>query len=387
MAVLTVCRLTKLDRISIPRDTRIIGLGEANHGTREFQILKHKLAKYLIQNHELNVIVFEFPFSDGLLLNDYVLGLNDSGIGILTGRKNSEYNNRAFIDFIEDIRNLNSSKEESKSIQFLGSDIFGKPSAVKQLMGYLHKHDSIFVKKIKKYETLSENLYVSAFQQDKKEFKQLSRIILKRLEINKKLYLTSSSALKYSRMVRLAEILAIEWKGNRRAKEWSNNIFQILDENPNNKIFFFGHNIHIGTFYKREVGHYIKQKYENYFTIGTDYNSGSFMAKNLKDRKNPVPGILDVIPMKNSFADHLSAYTGDFHFLRLPTDENESTQWLSETNYIARIGFGFIEPFTRPEQGREVFVLTKSIDAMIVFDSITPTNLLNDKTLLKKRHE
>lgn len=364
--------------ISIPKDTRIVGLGEANHGTKEFQILKDKLAKYLIQNYEFNIIAFEFPYSDGLLLNKYVLGLEETGLEILIGRKNSEYHNKEFIEFIEDIRKLNATRKLSERIQFMGSDIFGKPSAVKQLMEYIQKHDIAFLDDIKEYEALSVNLYLSAFQQDEKEFKQLSKIILNQLKDNANQYLLNSTDLEYNRMLRLAELLAVEWKGKQRSKEWSNNVLQILNESPDNKIFFFGHNIHVGSFYKKEVGSFIKKKYDKYFTIGTDYSSGSFMAKNLEDRKNPRPDTLHVVPMKNSFADHISKQDGNIHFLNLPSKDSDSTKWLFKPNYIARVGFGFLEPFTKPEEGREKYILPKSLDAIIVFNQISPTILLNE---------
>ena len=61
----------ELVNISIPNGIKVVGLGEANHGTKEFQILKHKIAKHLINQYEFNTIVLEFPYSHGLLLDDY----------------------------------------------------------------------------------------------------------------------------------------------------------------------------------------------------------------------------------------------------------------------------------------------------------------------------
>lgn len=70
---------------------KVFGLGEANHGTKEFQVLKLKLAEYLIQEKGLNTIILEFPYSMGLLIDDYVKGKNENGLKILTDQKDSEY--------------------------------------------------------------------------------------------------------------------------------------------------------------------------------------------------------------------------------------------------------------------------------------------------------
>ena len=368
----------EFDRLSIPEKTRIVSLGEANHGTREFQLLKHKLADYLTKKHDFNTLVFEFPYSDGLILNEYVLGLNDHGLKILTGRMNSEYHNTAFIEFIESIRRLNADKVVEDKIQFLGGDIFGKPSALMQLIEYAKSHNRALFERIVAYRSLTKDLYMSAFKQDSKVFKRLSGIILTSLKKNKKEYLSKSTEIEYNRMVRLAQILGIAWKGNKRAREWAVNVLHILAENPQNKLFIFGHNIHVGTFYKKEVGSYLKKEYPGYFAIGTDYNTGSFIAKNMKDRKNPYPDIVEVLPMENSTAHHISSNPGEFHFLRMPAENSESTKWLFEPNFIARVGFGFTQPFTKPEQGRSRFNVAKSLNALIVFDSIIPIQLLNE---------
>ncbi|MBK7650080.1 MAG: hypothetical protein IPJ20_04030 [Flammeovirgaceae bacterium] len=41
--------ISDFKRLNFSNDIKVFGLGEANHGTREFQVLKLKLAEYLIQ--------------------------------------------------------------------------------------------------------------------------------------------------------------------------------------------------------------------------------------------------------------------------------------------------------------------------------------------------
>jgi len=368
----------ELVNISIPNGTKIIGLGEANHGTKEFQILKHKLAKYLIDKHEFNTIVFEFPYSHGLLLNDYVQGKNEAGLKVLTDQKNSEYHNKQMLAFIEDIKRMNESKSDSNKIQFLGIDIMGKPYALKRITGYFGRVGNSFETVLHNYQYLTEELYEYPSKENHKTFKKLSSTIYKQLKSNRQYYISKSSSLEYNRVYRLAELLGVEWKGNSRAKEGAKNILNTLNENPKNKLFYFAHNWHVsendqveGNQLKKEIG-------SSYFSIGTDYQSGSFTLKNMTDRKNVFPDVVNVIPMVNCFADHITSLKGNFHYLKIPDTGNGLNSWMSNPLYFAGTGMGFNRPFTVAEQFRQKLKITHEFDAIIVFDKINPTTLLGN---------
>src|SRR5262252_1718330 len=54
-------------------DARIVSLGEATHGTREFFRLKHRLLEYLVAELEFTIFAIEANYSECLRINDYVL--------------------------------------------------------------------------------------------------------------------------------------------------------------------------------------------------------------------------------------------------------------------------------------------------------------------------
>jgi erythromycin esterase len=56
---------------------RIVGLGEATHGTREFNQLKTQLVQFLITKCQYRALIMEGPFASFLFINDYVN--NDEG--------------------------------------------------------------------------------------------------------------------------------------------------------------------------------------------------------------------------------------------------------------------------------------------------------------------
>ena len=51
-----------LQPLSYLGSSRIVGLGEATHGTKEFFQLKHRIFKYLVENHGFKI------FGEGTIL-------------------------------------------------------------------------------------------------------------------------------------------------------------------------------------------------------------------------------------------------------------------------------------------------------------------------------
>ena len=68
--------LQPLDKIV--GDARIVALGEATHGTREFFQLKHRLIEYLATQQGFTMFSIEANMPEAYRLNDYVLrGVGD----------------------------------------------------------------------------------------------------------------------------------------------------------------------------------------------------------------------------------------------------------------------------------------------------------------------
>ena len=55
------------------KDARVVGLGEATHGSHEFFAMKHRVFRYLVEEKGFRSFALEGSWSSGLRLNDYVL--------------------------------------------------------------------------------------------------------------------------------------------------------------------------------------------------------------------------------------------------------------------------------------------------------------------------
>src|SRR6185436_4093777 len=58
---------------SIVRDARVVSLGEATHGSREFFRMKHRVLEYLVENMGFTVFAIEAALPECDAINDYVL--------------------------------------------------------------------------------------------------------------------------------------------------------------------------------------------------------------------------------------------------------------------------------------------------------------------------
>jgi erythromycin esterase len=117
---LTDNELSFLDQMSF---ARIVGLGEATHGTHEFFQMKHRIFQYLVENLNYKAFGFEADFAESIYLNNY----------ITTGEGNLEEIMRTRMHFwvwrteevkelLEWMKNYNMGKSDEEKIHFVGFD-------------------------------------------------------------------------------------------------------------------------------------------------------------------------------------------------------------------------------------------------------------------------
>jgi erythromycin esterase len=120
---------------------RVVGLGEATHGTREFFQLKHRMLEFLVEELGFTVFAIEANWSESLALNDYVLsGKGDPKEG-LAGIYFWTWNTEEVLELIEWMRRYNADPEHKKKLKFYGFDMQYSTVAAKAALAYLRKVD------------------------------------------------------------------------------------------------------------------------------------------------------------------------------------------------------------------------------------------------------
>lgn len=121
---------------------RIIGLGEATHGTREFFRLKHRLFRHLVRNEGARVFAIEANFPETLDINDYVLHGTGDPREALENIYFWTWNVESVLSFIEWMRSFNEGRPLDDRVRFYGFDAQYTTGAVSKLEAYLDDVDA-----------------------------------------------------------------------------------------------------------------------------------------------------------------------------------------------------------------------------------------------------
>jgi len=117
-------------------DSRIVGLGEATHGTREFFRLKHRLLRYLVVEHDLRVIALEANFPETLAIDEYVVHGRGDPADALADIYFWTWNVDSVLSLIEWLREFNEGRPLGDRVRFYGVDAQYTTGAVDRLGEY-----------------------------------------------------------------------------------------------------------------------------------------------------------------------------------------------------------------------------------------------------------
>lgn len=102
-------------------DARIVALGEATHGTREFFQLKHRMLEFLATEMGFTIFSIEANMPEAYRLNDFVLHGKGDPAALLRGMGFSVWDTQEVLDMIVWMREFN--KSGNGRLQFTGFDM------------------------------------------------------------------------------------------------------------------------------------------------------------------------------------------------------------------------------------------------------------------------
>jgi erythromycin esterase len=118
-------------------NARIVSLGEATHGTREFFQLKHRLLEYLVAELEFTMFGIEANYPECLRVNDYVLNGTGDPAAHLAGTHFWTWDTEEVLSLIEWMRSWN--RSHARKIKFYGFDMQFPTEAALGVLDYLKR--------------------------------------------------------------------------------------------------------------------------------------------------------------------------------------------------------------------------------------------------------
>ena len=124
-------------------DARIVSLGEATHGTREFFQLKHRMLEFLASEMGFTIFSIEANMPEAYRLNDYVLNGTGDPAKLLKGMYFWTWDTQEVLEMIRWMREFN--KSGKGRVQFTGFDMQTPDVAMQIVQDFVSRHDTAFM--------------------------------------------------------------------------------------------------------------------------------------------------------------------------------------------------------------------------------------------------
>ncbi len=271
---------------SVVGNARIVAMGEATHGTREFFLMKHRMLEFLVEKTGFTVFAIEANWPESLAVNDYVLNGKGDPAAALAGMYFWTWNTEEVLDMIRWMRAYNEDPAHDKKVQFLGFDMQTTPVAVSNVDEYLEKVDP--------QERPTAEIVLAPLA-DEREYRRRPRKVhaetaegikslLDFFDEHRRKYVAASSDKQWALARHNLEIIkqAAELYSRSpalRDRYMAENVKWILDnEPPGTKMMLWAHNDHVSTANSR-MGSVLRRMYGQEMVVcGFSFYEGSFQA-------------------------------------------------------------------------------------------------------------
>jgi erythromycin esterase len=378
-------------------DARVVALGEATHGTREFFDMKHRLLRFLVKEMDFNTFAIEATWPESNRVNDYVhTGVGDARM-LLSGLYFWIWNTEEVLDMIEWMRRHNNNPGDDPTVSFFGFDMQHPGMAVYNVETFLADVDPPFASFVRGLydcirpflndpqgqRTASHSAADPAVQQ---ECAENVVEVQDSLTARRAQYEALSSAEAVARLLRSARIVLQKVEMDRsdglfvRDSSMAENAIWLLEQaGPDAKIVLWAHNGHVNDV-PGWMGSRLREEYgDDLVIVGFDFFEGSFTASVLSATDVLVegPGPRTVAaPPADSYEYHFRAadvprFVLDLRAIDLRT---AATQWLAGPRRFRLIGCCFrvsdpLSHFTFAE-------LPQEYDLLVYFQNSTHSERL-----------
>jgi erythromycin esterase len=341
------------------RDARIVAMGEATHGTREFQQLKVRMFRFLVEQLGFTVFGIEANWPESLSVNEYVLGGNvdpTPGLGFLWWQTEEVF------ALLRWMRQYNQDPAHTQKLKFYGFDMQTPGLAESNVLDYLQRVDPELVDPAgeafdllgrwgenKRYETASAEV--------KRRTTESLASILRRFDEHKQAYVAASSLQDWTMarqnmvVVKQAEVkLGNQGEPGRtfRDRAMAENVKWILEqEPPGTKMMLWAHNGHVGAAApvhnpdRLPMGGYLRGFFgDRLVACGFMFQKGGFRAVDMTTRN--VSEFTVGPPPRGSLDATLAAVSSPLFAVDLRgLQKGKVADWFAEPHVSRQIGGGY----------------------------------------------
>ena len=347
-------------------DARIVSLGEATHGTKEFFQMKHRLLEFLVTEMGFTHFSIEANMPEAYKLNDYVLTGQGDPDELLEGMLFWTWDTQEVMDMILWMRAYNASGRGT--VQFTGFDAQFSRGAANNLQAFLTMADPTYLATVtgtlNRFRTLDQTRAATVAD------RIAARGVYDYISGKRSDYLTTHSAEQVDWMIQNARVIVQTIEGMARVlprdQAMAENVGWILDHAPaDSKIVLWAHNGHV-TKTPTLMGKYLEDRYgDDMYVLGFNFGRGRYNAVSRQglishEAHPPVQGSLE----------SLFQETGMPMFILDLRHNSGPAKWFREPRLVQSHGSIASHCAFYPS------IATEDYDGLIWIDQTTPSTLL-----------
>ena len=395
-------------------DARIIGLGEATHGTREFFRLKHRLVRYLVEEQGLRLFAMEANLPETMALNKYIVHGEGDPHEALAGTHFWIWRTEAVLALVEWFRDFNAGRPLDDRVRFYGIDAQYTTGAIDYLDEFLTDVDPSLREELQTDLAMADDegdtddQYMSDHDPEATErlLNRLGTVFEERREAfaaatSERETVMARRCLRIVEQVRQRRVAretdGIQASMTVRDEAMAENISWILNREATDSAVLWAHDAHIcrtanfsATVDRApSLGSHLADRYgDEYFALGFDFLRGSFRAigVGLSPESELDTWSLDA-PPKNSITRVFSATDHDLAFFDFATDRADGRleAWLTQPRAKRELGavyYGPDGPSENGKDGQEAHnagrILPEAFDGLVFVRETMPSVVLDN---------
>jgi erythromycin esterase len=364
-------------------DARIVALGEATFGTREFFAIKQRLLEYLVKEKGFTIFAINANYLEATTLDLYIKSGEGDPKALLKGML-WPWNTEEALAVVEWMREFNKAPGTHATLRFAS---FGIPPAsvvIPQVVDYLKRcspldaftAESNYAPLLKMESRLGE-----AYDDAASRAADRAEAVVKLLDVKRDLLVQSSSLAAWRDARQAAEnarqnaATRIAGKGSSYNNEMmARNIRWLAkDAYPGEKIVVWGHNALVGFApgdAEKSVGNWLREEFgEQLYVTGFAFHRGELLAPGFQNGKYEPVATQTIPESAEGNGDSVFSAAGmPVFFLDLRTVPPTTAlgRWLAESHSFLEVGALWNRD--DPQSNSRVKTLAKSYDGLIFLE-------------------
>lgn len=380
-------------------DARIVGLGEATHGTKEFFQLKHRLIRYLVTELDFRLFGIEASFAEVFAIDKHVVSGHGDPAEALDSVNRWTINTQEMLSLVNWLREYNEGRPTSQKVRVYGYDSQFPAGSAAAVRAFIEQVDSNYVNHLgDDLQTLEDGIPKGDADAMAEWLIAAETVAIKLADLFERdatKYETATSerafelACRHRRIIeQAAELIAarlFEDEGvpnGVRDSSMAENVTWILATEDTDRIALWAHNGHVktGAFKEGErdvspktMGGHLREAFGyDYYAIGFEFGHGSFQAYPNPDRVDEL--VLESFSLESIREDSIAAVldrvADERYFLDIASvrDDPLLREWVEQEQQLHNIGSVY------PDDAGAVYVPVDVADDFDGLVFVTETN-------------